>query len=121
MISGIISLRMTCLVRLQRFTIDYTLVSFLLHHSRMFEHDDETNPRGLGGGPKLKRIITMLRVWYRKAIRRLTESLRNTRGVSVRLRLSNYVHIPRLADAPPLRLAWNHVLEDRSAKRARFS
>jgi len=88
---------------------------------RMFEHDDEPNPRGLGGAQIIKRIITMLRVWYRKAIRRLTESSRNTRLVSLIQVNSLPFNWTRRTSAAPLRLTWNRVLEDRSAKRARFS
>jgi len=88
---------------------------------RMFEHDDEPNPRGLGGAQVIKRIITMLRVWYRKAIRRLTESFRNTRLVSLIQVNSLPVNWNRRTSAAPLRVTWNRVLEDRSAKRARFS
>jgi hypothetical protein len=82
---------------------------------RMFEHDDEENPRGLGGAQVIKRIITMLRVWYRKAIRRLTESFRNTR--LVRLIQVNSLPVNWNRIAAPLRLTWNRVLEDRSARR----
>jgi len=92
---------------------------------RMFEHDGTTNPRGLGGAQIIKRIITMLRVWYRKAIRRLTESFRNTRLVSLIQVNSLPFNWTRRTSAAPLRLTWNRVLEDRSTKRgtkrARFS
>jgi hypothetical protein len=88
---------------------------------RMFEHDDEENPRGLGGAQVIKRIITMLRVWYRKAIRRLTETFGNTRLVSLIQVNSLPFNWIRRASAAPLRLTWNRVLEDRSARRGRFS
>lgn len=89
---------------------------------RMFDHgDDNTNPRGLGGAQVIKRIITMLRVWYRKAIRRLTESFRNTRLVSLIQVNSLPFNWNRRTSVAPLRLTWNRVLEDRSARQARFS
>jgi hypothetical protein len=99
----------------------YPKAGFPPFPQRMFEHDDEENPRGLGGAQVIKRIITMLRVWYRKAISRLTETFRNTRLVSLIQVNSLPFNWTRRASAAPLRLTWNRVLEDRSARRGRFS
>jgi hypothetical protein len=85
---------------------------------RMFDQPDG-NVQGLGGANRFKMILAMLRAWFRKAIRNLTESFHNTRGV--RIKLSGYGNRnPRLADVRPslLRLTWNSVLDDRSNYRS---